>query len=140
MAPTELATYIGLFLTSIGSIYGIFQYHKNKRLKKFTLSALQSAAGDLCKIQQSTEWTFNNIRQIRKLALNLEDSDLKKQIIEKICDGQGDAASADRMTITLFSHLITMQETQFDLKEIIHLEKDELPLWRKQVMINNPKQ
>jgi len=137
MTTVEIATYAGLFLTSIGSIYGIFQYHKNKRLKKFTLSALQSAAGDLCKIQQSTEWTFNNMRQILQLALNLSDSNLKKQIIEKTCDGQGDAASADRMTITLFSHLISMQETQFNLKEIIHPEKDELPLWRKQTMINN---
>jgi hypothetical protein len=136
MTPKELATYIGLFITIIGTIFGILQFFKNKKLKRVTLTALQSAAGDLCKIQQSTEWTFNNMRHLQQLLVNLDDSDLKKQILKIASDGQGDAASADRMVITLFSHLMTMQETQFNTKEIIHPEKNEFPLWRKQFAIN----
>lgn len=135
----EITTYIGLILTFLGTVFGIFQYFKSKKFRRSTLIALQTAAGDLCKIQQSTLWTFNNLRQIQEVSVNLDESENKKKIIQMASDGQGDAASADRMVIALFSHLIAMQETQFNKKEIIHPEKDELPLWNKQLKINKNK-
>ena len=127
----NIINYVAIGLTILGSIFGIVQFIKSKKLKRITLSMLQTAAGDLCKIQQSTEWTFNNIRTIQNLAVNLSDSELKKQIIRTTSDGQGDGASADRLVITLFSHIMILQESQFNKKEIIHPEKNELPLWKK---------
>jgi ABC-type amino acid transport substrate-binding protein len=121
------------FITILSSVFGLYQFNEKRKLKIFTVSVLQGSAGNLCKIQQSTEWAFKNFREIQKLAVELSDSEIKKDLIKKVSDGQGDAAAADRLVINLFEQFMTIQESQFGSKEIKHPEKHELNLWLKEL-------
>src|SRR4030042_3091926 len=101
MTNFEILNLIGFAFTLAGTIFGIIQFFRNKKLKKYTLSVLQSASGDLCKVQQSTEWTFNNIRRIQELVSHMYASELRGKLTKITSDAQGDAASADRLVINL---------------------------------------
>jgi ABC-type amino acid transport substrate-binding protein len=120
-------------ITTISFLFAIYQFKEKKKLRKFTISVLTGTAGNLCKVQQSTEWAFANYREAQKLAVELKDSEIKKELIKKLSDGQGDAASADRLVINLFQQFMTLQDAQFDMKDISHPEKKELVLWKKEI-------
>ena len=120
-------------VTVLSFLFAIYQFNEKKKLKRFTISVLQGTAGNLCKVQQSTEWAFVNFQHAQKLAVELADSKEKKELIIKISNGQGDAAAADRLVINLFEQFMTIQESQFKLKDISHPEKKELRLWSKEL-------
>lgn len=122
----------GIF-TILGFAFGIYQYRKSVKLKDITLSLLQNAAGNICKSQQSTEYAFWNFKNIQKNAIELNDSDYKKEISKLASDGQGDAASADRLLINLFNEFLSLQELQLGERDIKHPEKNELKLWEKEL-------
>jgi ABC-type amino acid transport substrate-binding protein len=123
---------VGL-ITLASFIFGLYQANEKRKLKQFTISVLKGTAGNLCKVQQSTEWAFNNFKEVQKLAVELGDTEIKKELIKKISDGQADAAAADRLVINLFEQFMTKQESQFDSKDISHPEKNELRLWLKEL-------
>lgn len=121
------------FITIASLVFGFYQANEKRKLKRFTISVLQGTAGNLCKVQQSTEWAFNNFREVKKLAVELANNDIKKELIKKVSDGQADAAAADRLLIDLFEQFMTIQESRFDSKDISHPEKKELNLWLKEL-------
>lgn len=88
--------------------------------------------GNICKIQQSTRWAFENFRNIQKLAVMLPDSEIKSELVILISNGQGDASASDRMLINLLNELLTVQEAQFQTREIKHTEKHELEMVMKE--------
>ena len=128
-----LLTIISGLFTIASFVYALYQISEKKKLKLFAISVLQGSAGNICKVQQSTEWALNNFREVQKLTVELEDSEIKKEIIKKVSDGQADAAAADRLAINLFGDFMTMQEAQFNTREIKHPEKNELNLWKKEL-------
>lgn len=116
----------------LGLAFACYQYNEKTKLELFTKSVLQGIGGNICKIQQSTRWAFDNFRNIQKLAVNLPESELKSNLILLITDGQGDASASDRMLINLLNELLTVQEAQFRTREIKHTEKHELEMVMKE--------
>ena len=62
----------------------------------------------------------------------LPDSEIKSELVILISNGQGDASASDRMLINLLNELLTVQEAQFQTREIKHTEKHELEMVMKE--------
>lgn len=128
----DVGTIASIVISLIGIVIGIliavWQTKEKQKLQKFTLTNFQGITGNIAKIQQSTNWAMNNFRNARAIAVQLPDSDMKAQLITKICDGLGDAVAADRMVINLFNQVITAQNAQFDNSEVSHPDKKDLNL------------
>jgi hypothetical protein len=120
----------------LGFAFACYQYHEKNKLKLFTKSVIQGIGGNICKIQQSTRWAFQNFRNAQKLLVKLPDSELKQNLVLIVADGQGDASASDRMLINLLNELLTVQEAQFGSRDISHTEKNELELANKEKNIN----
>ena len=89
-------------------------------------------AGNIAKIQQSSEWAATNLRDARNTAVLLPESDLKPPLIKFITNGVGDATALDRLIINLFNDVLNMQQAQFNTRIITHPEKQELKLCQKE--------
>lgn len=116
----------------LGFAFACYQYHEKNKLEIFTKSVIQGIGGNICKIQQSTRWAFENFRNTQKLIVQLPESELKDKLVVMVSDGQGDASASDRMLINLLNELLTVQEAQFGTRVISHTEKDELELANKE--------
>jgi hypothetical protein len=116
---TGIATFIAMGIA-------VNEFIKRRKLEQFTNSSLRGIAGNLAKIKQSTAWAFNNFRVAQSEAVKLTNSENKNELLIKIADGQGDAASADRMIVNLLNEILTLQEGQFGTREITHPEKNVL--------------
>ncbi|HEY4877238.1 MAG TPA: hypothetical protein VIH86_16795 [Puia sp.] len=88
-------------------------------------------AGDVAKLQQSTEWAANNLARARDLIPQVPEFEHKGDLLKYITNGLGDAIAVDRLVITLFSNLLTFQESQFGTRDLKHPQKKELQLWKK---------
>lgn len=113
--------------------FAIYQYKEKRQLMKTYLSQLQGINGNICKIHQSTDWAFAHFRGIKDIAVDLSESEIKKEILKKACDGQGDASAADRMLENLFVQAMAFQKAQFDNDYVSHPEKNKLPLWIREL-------
>jgi hypothetical protein len=133
MSNTEI---LSTALTVVSSLVAILQYKNAVKVSDFAKAALQNAAGDVCKIQQSTEWAHNHLREIMKLTVGLPNSLEKSMMQQKITQAQGDVTAADRLTISLFNSLLSHQQSQFQTRDIRHPEKANLELWLKEVKNN----
>ncbi len=127
----DIINIIAVIITVFSFAFSLYQFNEKKKLENFTLKVLRSIAGNLCKIQQSTEWTFANIRNLQLKAGGLQDDEVKKEIVRLLSDAQGDAAAADRLVVTVFNDVLTFQDATFNTTEISHPEKRELALWKK---------
>lgn len=106
-----------------GCIVAVYEIFKRRKLELFTKGSLQSIAGNIQKIKQSTSWTYNNLREAQEEAIKLPQSGSKNLIIKKLSYGLGDGAAADRMTQNLLNELLNLQKSQFGTTEITHPDK-----------------
>lgn len=127
---------ISLISTVISLIIAFVQYRNAVRVSVFAKAALQNAAGDVCKIQQSTEWAANNLRNVMKNSVSLPDSIHKNALQLQVANALGDIVAADRLTINLFNSLMSYQQSQFQTREIRHPEQADLQLWLKELENN----
>ena len=126
---TGIATLIGLAIA-------YYQFNEKKKLERFTKSSLQGIAGNLAKIQQSTEWADSNFRATQSEAVKLPDSDIKRKITLYVHNGQGDVVASDRMVVNLFNDILTLQEGQFGTRIINHPDGTDLALIKKETERN----
>lgn len=129
MNAFNIATGIASILSLL---FACYQFYERKKLELFTKSVLQGTGGNVCKIQQSTRWAFENIRNAQKIITKLPESELKENLTILLSDSQGDASASDRMLINLLNELLTLQEAQFHTRDIKHTEKSELELATKE--------
>ena len=89
-------------------------------------------AGNIAKIQQSTAWATNNIRDSHNTAAQLPETELKLPLLRFISNGLGDATAIDRLIINLFNDVLIMQQAQFNTRIVTHPERDFLDLYKKE--------
>lgn len=116
----------------VGLVTAYWQYSEKRKIKRYTKTTLQRLAGNAAKIQQSTDWAYNNCRDAINGIAELPESPLKPELIRFIANAEGDAKAADRLIINLFNEILSDQEAQFGSREIKHPEEDELLLVTKE--------
>jgi hypothetical protein len=123
---------LGLLFGIAGVIIAWYQYNDKLKLEQFSKATLRGMAGNIAKIQQSTEWAATNLRDASNTAIQLPDSDLKLPLLKFISNGIGDATATDRLVINLFNDVLNMQQAQFNTRLSTHPEKEYLNLCKKE--------
>jgi len=126
-----IITCLGTLVGIIGFIYGISQNEQRKKLENVFRITAQTFPGDIAKIHQSSLWAWQNVKNAFEAAVTLADSAEKKSLLLSLCQATGDTVACERLCHALFNSVLGFQEAQFNTREIIHQEKDTLPLCKK---------
>ncbi|WP_133992279.1 hypothetical protein [Dinghuibacter silviterrae] len=126
----SIVGFLGLAVGIAGLVIAWFQYQSRLRLEHFTKASWKGMAGNIAKIQQSTEWAATNMRDAHNSAIRLPDSELKIELLGFISRGFGDATATDRLVTNLFNDVLNLQEAQFKTRIVTHPERDELKLYK----------
>jgi hypothetical protein len=126
---------VGILGLSVGIaclIIAWYQYKDKRKLEQFSKATLRGMAGNIAKIQQSSEWAAANFRYAQNTAIELKDSEQKSPLLQYISNGIGDAVATDRLVINLFNDVLNMQQAQFNTRIITHPEKEDLKFYNKE--------
>lgn len=124
-----IITAIGTLVGIAGFVYGLIQNNQRRKLESVFRVNAQTIPGDIAKIHQSSLWAWDNVRNAHEQAIDLPDSKERTIILNRLSNAVGDTVACERLLHALFNSVINFQQSQFGTKEVIHHEKEKLPLY-----------
>ena len=128
---------IEIIFAVAGLSYGIFEHYKRQKIEKVLKTITQTFPGEVAKIEQSCKWAHTNFKDAHLVAVTISDSPEKNKLLKFLNQGTADAAASSRLCVTLFNHLLSFQQAQFNTRNIIHSEKDKLDLCMDEIRNSN---
>lgn len=128
----------GLIVAIIGTWIASREYAKRHHIEEVFRTITQGYPGDVAKIEESCGWANINIRDAVEALEDIANSEAKNKVIKHLVLASGDTKSAKTGCSALFANLLTAQKAQFNTREIVHPEKDKLPLCKEEARNNPP--